>query len=753
MARAPGGFFAGVLGLGLLASFCPAAEPPPDPSLLTLDRIFAGNEFNTGDDRLGRWLKDGSGYTRLEPSPNLKQARDLVRYDPATGARTVLVPASRLIPPGATEPLNVDDYAWSDNHRRLLLFTNSRRVWRQNTRGDYWVLDLASGRLRQLGSRTEPATLMFATFSPDARRVAYVWRHNLYVQDLDDLRITPLTADGSDTVINGTADWVCEEEFYLRRAFRWSPDSTRIAYWQFDVSHVPEYHLLNTTASLYPQVTSFRYPKAGQTNAACRVGVVPATGGPTRWFHPNPDPRNHYIPEMEWAPDSTSVVFQELNRLQNRNRLVRARVRSGRMRDLHVEADDAWVDVNADWHWLGAGSHFLWLSEKAGWRQLYRISKSGREKTLLTPGAYDVVRVAGIDEALGWVYIIASPDDSTQRYLYRVPLRHGGPPERVTPADRPGTHAYSLSPDARWAFHTRSRFGQPPVSALIRLPEHRTVRLLADNAKLQAALDALKPTPAELFRVAIGEGVELDAWCLKPPEFDPARKYPLLLHVYGEPAGQTVLDRWGGDTHLWHRFLAQQGYLVMSFENRGTAAPRGRQWRKCIYRQVGVLAAADQAAALRKVLEQRPYVDPARVGIWGWSGGGSMTLNAIFRYPDLYRAGMAIAFVSDLRFYDTIYQERYMGLPGENDAGYRNGSPITFAHQLKGRLLLVYGTGDDNCHYQNCEALVNELVRHNKPFDMLAYPNRRHGISEGNNTRRHLFGQLTRYLQQQLPRP
>ena len=261
----------------------------------------------------------------------------------------------------------------------------------------------------------------------------------------------------------------------------------------------------------------------------------------------------------------------------------------------------------------------------------------------------------------------------------------------------------------------------------------------------------LKPCATEFFRVNISNGPPLDAWCIKPPDFDPARRYPLLIHVYGEPAGSTVVDTWGGETYLWHCLLAQRGYVVISIDNRGTATPRGRDWRKSIYRQIGILASADQAAATREILRERPYLDPARVGIWGWSGGGSMSLNAIFRYPDLYQTAMAIAFVANQRFYDTIYQERYMGLPADNEAGFKNGSPITFAHQLKGNLLLVYGTGDDNCHYQNCEVLVNELIKQNKPFDQMPYPNRTHAIKEGDNTRRHLFETLTRYLAANLP--
>jgi dipeptidyl-peptidase-4 len=359
--------------------------------------------------------------------------------------------------------------------------------------------------------------------------------------------------------------------------------------------------------------------------------------------------------------------------------------------------------------------------------------------------------VESIDKEGGWAYYIASPDNPTQRYLYRASLDGSGKIERITPASQKGTHRYQISLDSKWAFHTYSSFGKPPVIELVSLPEHETVRGLADNSRLRAKLNKLKKCSTELFRVDIGDGVLLDGWCIKPPDFDPEKRYPLFFYVYGEPAGQTVLDRWGGEKHLWHLMLAQHGYLVMSVDNRGTPAPRGRAWRKCIYRQIGILASADQAAATRAIIKSRPYVDPNRIGIWGWSGGGSMSLNAIFRYPELYHTAMAIAFISNQRFYDTIYQERYMGLPDDNEEGYKNGSPITFAHQLKGNLLIVHGTGDDNCHYQSCEALINELIKHNKYFSMMSYPNRTHSIKEGENTKRHLFELLTRYLEDNLP--
>jgi dipeptidyl-peptidase-4 len=346
---------------------------------------------------------------------------------------------------------------------------------------------------------------------------------------------------------------------------------------------------------------------------------------------------------------------------------------------------------------------------------------------------------------------MASPENPTQSYLYRVPLDGSAKASRATPLDQAGTHSYRCSPDVRWAFHTYSSLGRPPITELVSLPDHKVAKTLVGNAKLRAKLDALPGDRGEFFRVEIGDGVVLDGWCLKPPGFDPTKKYPVLVHVYGEPAAQNVVDRWGGDLYLWHRMLAQRGYVVMSFDNRGTPAPRGRAWRKCVYRKVGILAPHEQSQAMTALEARWPFLDRKRVGIWGWSGGGSMTLDCIFRYPELYQTGIAIAFVADQRYYDTIYQERYMGLPADNPEGYKQGSAITHADGLKGNLLLIHGTGDDNVHYQNCEALVNRLIALGKPFTMMAYPNRTHSINEGEGTRKHLFELMTRFLEQNLP--
>ena len=720
-----------------------------DPSVLTLDRIFKKHDFSSPRFGPARWVDDGSGYTTLEKSGS-GSGQDIVLNNPKNGKQTILVSATKLIAPGASDPFFIENYAFSRDKSQVIIFTNAKRVWRRKTRGDYWVLNRGDGKLQQLGTKFDESTLMFATFSPDGQKVAYVVKNNLFVEDIATGKIVQLTQDGSDVIINGTFDWVYEEEFGLRNGFRWSPDSKRIAYWRLDSSGIETYYLINNTDSLYPKLTPIKYPKVGTVNSECKVGIVSASGGATLWLDIPGDARDNYVARMDWADNSEEVILQRLNRLQNTNRVMIGNAKTGEMRTAFTDKDEAWVDVRDNLYWFDKGKKFTWLSEQDGWRHIYAVSRDGSGAKLLTPGDYDAIAIQGINQKKGLVYFIASPDNATQRYLYQTKLSGKGQARRLTPADQPGTHRYQVSQDGKWAIHTYDTFDTPPVISLVALPSHKVVKTLVDNQGLQDKMAALNVNHVEFFKVNIGNGVELDAWQIKPPNFDPNKKYPLFFYVYGEPAGQTVLDRWGRDRSMWHRFISQQGYVVMSVDNRGTPAPKGRAWRKSIYRQIGILASKDQAAAAKAIMQKFSYIDASRVGIWGWSGGGSMTLNMMFRYPEIYHTGMSVAPVPNQRLYDTIYQERYMGLPKDNEEGFRDGSSINFAKQLQGNLLLVHGTGDDNVHYQGSEQLINELIKDNKLFSFMSYPNRTHAIRERENTTRHLFETLTKFLLEHL---
>ncbi len=715
---------------------------------LKLEDIYKNPVYEQAGFGHVRWMKDNQSYSVLERNP-LTGAPDIVKYEAQTGKRSVLIASGQLIPEGKSEPLGVSDYAWSEDNSKLLIFTNTRRVWRYNTRGDYWVLNIINNKLTQLGKNLEESSLMFAKFSPDATRVAYVSNLNIYVEELSSGSITQLTYDGGDNIINGTFDWVYEEELDDRDGFRWSPDGKSIAYWQSDTEGTGIFYMIDNIDSVYSSIIPIPYPKAGTTNSAVKIGVVPASGGQSRWFDIPGDPRNNYLARMDFIPNSGEVFIQQLNRKQNTNKIWVGDIENMELNNIMTDKDEAFLDIHDNIMWLENQKYFTWTSERDGWLHLYKVSRDGQQMKLITKGDFDVVNISRIDPSGGYVYYIASPNNPTERYLYRSRLDGKGITEKVSPENLKGHHAYLLSADAKWAIHTFENVTTPPLISLVNLPSHSLARVLVDNKEAKQRYENLGLNPKEFFRVDIGE-LELDAWIIKPRDFDPSKKYPVIFYVYGEPAGSTVQNNWqGGD--LWHQYMAQQGYLVMSIDPRGTKTPRGREWRKSIYRQIGMLAVQDYAAGVQAIIKKFPFVDPARLGIHGWSGGGQMTLNSMFLFPALYKTGIAVAFVADQKNYDTVYQERYMSTPQDNPEGYKAGSPINNAHNLQGNLLIMHGTADDNVHYQSFEMLTNVLVKHNKLFSQMSYPMRSHGIYERDNTSYHLRQTMEKFWLQNLP--
>ncbi len=717
------------------------------PNSLTLEDIYKNGTYSQKGFGPVRWMKDNNGYSTLESNEQYG-GKDIVRYDAASGERKILVAAHQLIPAGETVPLTIADYQWSNDDSKLLIFTNTRRVWRYNTRGDYWVLNLTTGKLQQLGKSVERTTMMFAKFSPDGSKVAYVSKQNIYVEDLASGRMQQITFDGGGNIINGTFDWVYEEELSDRDGFRWSPDGKYIAYWQSDTKNIGTFYLIDNIDSNYSRPIPLPYPKVGTKLSAVKVGVIPAAGGQTKWFQVPGDPANNYIARMDFIPHADEVMIQQLNRPQNSNKIWIGNIKTMSLKNIYTETDPDFLDIHDDIRWLDGEKYFTWISEKDGWEHLYKVSRDGTASTLITKGNFDVVQINCIDPQTGYVYYIASPDNFTQRYLYRSKIDGSGEAERVTPASYAGQSSYQISGNSEWAIQTFQNTTTPPVISLVHLPDNKEIRTLEDNHELKEKYAALHLNPKEFFKVDIGE-ITLDAWMIKPENFDPSKKYPLLFYVYGEPAGATVQDDWEGGA-LWDHYMAEQGYLVMSIDNRGTKTPRGKAWRNSIYGQIGILASQDQADAAKKIFTMYPFIDTSRIGIWGWSGGGQMTLNAMFRHPDIYKVGLAVSFVSDQRLYDATYQERYMGLLSDNAKGYHDGSPINFAKNLQGTLMIIAGTGDDNVHYQNFEMLSNELIKDNKLFYMMSYPMRSHGIYERENTTLHLRETMAKYWKEHL---
>ena len=708
---------------------------------LLLEDVVNGTLIHTKGSGAIEWMKDGERYSRLESNPD--GGRDLVAYRAKDNKREVIIPASMFIDKETGKHIPIRSIYWNADNDKVLIYNNTRRVWRYDTRGDYWVLSLVDGTLRQLGKGLPESSMMFAKFSPDGEKVAYVSGNNIYVEDIKTGDRKQITTDGNDRIVNGTFDWVYEEEFGCRDGFRWSPDSKYIAYWQSDTDGTGWFDIINNVDSIYPTIQHFPYPKAGSTNSAVKVGYIPAAGGETTWIELPGDMRENYVPRMEFIPGTDELFIQQMNRQQNTNKVWVADISEGSIENIFTDKDAAWLETNDNVQWLDNNKWFTWESERDGWRHLYRVSRDGKTIQPITKGAFDYISFVGTDLKNGLVYFIASPDNFTQRYLYSARLDGKGDATRLSPVDQEGQHRYSMSPTGRWAVHTFSNSVTPPVIDMVSFPKHHTQWVIEDNAAAAEEYRALGLNPKEFVKVKSGD-LTLDAYMMKPVDFDPTKKYPVIIEVYGEPAGSTVQDVWGGGD-LWNQYMANLGYIVVSIENRGANAPRGRDWRKCIYGEVGTFASEDQARGIMDLARQYDFIDSTRIGITGWSGGGSQTLNSMFRYPEVFKTGIAIAFVADQRTYDTIYQERYMDTPQNNPEGYRKGSPITYADGLEGNLLLIHGTGDDNVHYQNAEMLINELIKHGKIYSLVSYPMRSHGIYEREGTTLHLRKTMAKY--------
>ncbi len=725
--------FSTVCAVVLLAG--PLAAQGVQAPLLTVHTIWGAGEF-ASDLVDVAWMKDGKSYTTLDDDASGNA--DLYRVDAVTGKKDLLVRGAELVPPGARQPVHIEEYSFSADGSKLLIFTNSARVWRLNTKGTFFVWDLAAKRLAPVSEK--PGYQMFAKFSPDGRLVGFVRDNNIYVTDLATGAETALTSDGGESVINGTSDWVYEEELDLRDAFRWSPDGKRIAFWRLDQSAIRPFYLVNQD-SLYPQLVPVHYPKAGTPNSEVKIGVVEVATRRTVWVDLGAD-RDIYVAAMDFAASPTEIWLTRLNRHQSRLDLVLADAATGASRVIMSDSDSAWVDAHEP-RWINGGRQFLFLSERDGFAQAYLFDRDGALVRRVTPGGWDVLELYGVDEKAKLLYFTGAIDGPLGRPLLRIGL-DGRRLARIS--TEPGTHGIAFDPTFGLYVDRYARAGVPPVETM-RRADGKLVRSIADNLALARKVDALRLRPPEFLTIPTPDGVELNAWIIKPKDFDPAKRYPLLMFVYGGPGSQTVTDAWGGSQYLWHQMLAQDGYLVASVDNRGTGA-RGAKFKKMTYLHLGRYESADQIAAARWFARQ-PFVNPDRIGIWGWSYGGYMTSRTMLLGGSLFKAALAVAPVTDWRFYDTIYTERYMRTPDENVAGYDEGAVLGYVDSLKGGFLLVHGTGDDNVHFQNSVRLIERLEAANKQFDMRIYPNKTHAIA-GATTRENLYGLFTSWLRKNL---
>ncbi len=737
--------------LVLVTTYCIAQETDND-RLLNLDQIHSG-EFSQSYERKIQWVENGAAYVTIEKSETVEGADELVRYESASQEKTIYVPAEGLQIEG--ENLSVESFTLSPDGSKVLIFTNSSRVWRTNTKGDYWIYDRESKALKQLGTSFEPSSLMFAKLSSDNNFAYYVHDFNVYQEEFKSGAVTQLTTDGNGAIINGTFDWAYEEEFGKRDGFILSPTDDYLAFWQLDASDVGTFYMINNTDSIYSRPIPVQYPKVGQEPSGAKIGLIDLSTQKTIWIPLEGGEKENYIPGIQWVNEDL-LLLQQMNRHQNQLIVWSYKPSNGTLTMVYTEKEKTWVDLgypditgnswgNNDLPLVEQGSAFLRMTETDKWRHVYKVNIATGEKVLVTPFDFDVASMRRATKKE--LYFMASPDNSTQRYLYRTDLKGKGKLERVTPESLSGVNIYNFSPDARYAMHSHQSAEMPRTVRLVNLPEHKILQTVVDNKAYADKLAGLDLPEVRFTAVTTEEGIEIDVRMVLPVNFDESKKYPVLFHVYGEPWGQVATDTQVG---LYNVMMAQKGYVVIDMDNRGTPCLKGSAWRKSIHRNVGRINSRDQALAAKEVLKL-DYLDEERTAVWGWSGGGTMTLNLLFRYPEIYKTGIAVAAVSDQLVYDNIYQERYMGLPQENMEDFVKGSPVNYAKNLEGNLLIVHGTADDNVHYQSAELLINELILHNKKFQMMAYPNRSHGIYEGKNTRQHLFTLITDYLLEHTP--
>ena len=680
-----------------------------------------------------RWMKDDRFYSVLEEGAIVKYG-----IEKRLPVETLVDIKALKLPKGISAE-KVSGYEFSEDENLVLIQVNSEPIYRRSSKETCLVYNRTS---KQLNLLEEGKLVSNASFSPDGSKVAYVFENNLYAFDLATGQRMVLTADGAfNQVINGAADWVYEEELEFARAFAWAPDGKRIAYYRFDESQVPEFSM-DMYGDLYPQGYKFKYPKAGEKNSVVTIHVYDLDARKVTTVETGPE-TDQYIARLTWA-DAATVAMLRLNRLQNQCDLLFADATTGASRVILSEKSDTYVEVSDNkWHFLTTSTDFLWRSEQDGFYHIYRYNREGKMVKALTKGDFEVMDVLGVDEKNDKLFFLSTEDSPLQRQVYSVTL-DGKKKTRLTP--EAGTHSASFSAAFTYFVDSYSTI-HTPARTVLRDAAGQVVAELESNATLITKLKGLKISKPEFFTFQTEEKVTLNGWMIKPADFDPAKKYPVLMHVYGGPGSQTVQDDYDPFNYIWHQMLAQEGCIVVSVDNRGTGA-RGRDFRTATYANLGHLETLDQISAA-KYLQTLAYVDGQRIGIWGWSYGGYMTSLCMTKGKGIFKAGIAVAPVTNWRFYDTIYTERYLKTPQENEDGYDKNSPINFAKDLKGKYLLVHGTADDNVHVQNSYEMVEALVQANKQFDMFFYPNKNHGIY-GGYTRYHLYRKMTDFLKENL---
>jgi dipeptidyl-peptidase-4 len=697
----------------------------------TLDDIWKNPVWRGEGVEDVNWFKSGSKYSALKDG-------NIEVYDIRTGQRvSTLLEGSRLRID--TMQIDIQNYTLSPDETQLLIETGIEPIYRRSSRAFFYLFNLKTGKLQPIMPGKK---IYLASFSPDGKKVAFGFENNLYLHDVASGKEQSITSSGKlNELIHGSSDWVYEEEFEFWKAFHWSPDSRKIAFLSFDEKDVPSYNM-QMWGGLYPKDYRFKYPKAGEKNSRVDVSVYDVESGKTLSIDEGAE-NDQYIARMQWTRNPGLLSVRRMNRLQNRIELLHIDAAGGKVQVVLTENSNTFHEINDDLRYLENGKEFIWSSDRTGFQHLYLYSMEGKEIRPITSGNWEVSSFLGIDEKKGQLYFMSTEDGSIQRQLYTISVSGSGKKKLSLGS---GTHSVSFNPDFSYYIDEYSSASSPPVTTLYQA-NGKQVKVLEANKALTDRLSAFRISPKEFMEITTDAGVKLNAWIIRPADFSPQKKYPVLMHCYGGPGHQTVTDAWGGADFFWYQLLASKGYVIVSVDNRGTGG-KGSAFRKSTYAQLGKLECEDQVAAARWIGKQS-WADASRIGIWGWSFGGYLTSLCLTKGADVFKTGIAVAPVTNWRFYDSIYTERYLKLPGENASGYDDNSPVTHADKLKGNYLLVHGTGDDNVHFQNAVSMVNALVKANRPFESAYYPNRNHGIY-GGSTRLHLYSKMTSFILEKL---
>ncbi len=698
---------------------------------LTLEDIFSSNMYVAEKVENIRWLPNGTAFTFTENNKASKLL-DIYKYEVESGSITLLLSGIDL--KYNNKPIKMSDYSWTNDGKYLLIEGPEKEIWRHSRQAPYYLYELETKKITSLGNN-DP-NLRNVKLSPDGSMVGFVREHNIYIADVKTGEEKQLTFDGSTNILNGEFDWVYEEEFSIADGWRWSPDGKKIAFWRFDQTRVKEFYMIDEM-QVYNKVTPLKYPKTGEENSIVIIGVIDIETSDVTWMETASND-DMYIPRIYWTNSVDQIAILRLNRLQNYLELLMTDSNTGNSVVVLTDADTCWVEVDEPKAmFLKNEDKIVWVSERNGYRHAYLYNYEGNLINQITDGSWEIKEVLGISESDGWIYFSGKKDTPLEQHIYRAKLT-GGNVERIS--QQAGWHTANFSPGLKYFINEFSSVNHPSKT-LLKKTDGTLIRILKEN-NLEV-LNGINMTYPEFSTFTTSDGFELNYYMIKPYDFDPDQKYPVIVYGYGGPGSQRVINKWYETRQLWHQMMTEKGYIVFCVDNRGTGG-QGKSLKNLVYGDLSNWSVNDHIEAA-KYLTSLTYVDSGRIGFWGWSGGGYLCLMLMTRANEYFSTGVSIAPVSDFHLYDAIWTERYLGLLENNQEGYKSSSVFTYAENLKGNLLIIHGTGDDNVHYQNTMQIVHDFQLKGKQFDLMLYPNKNHSI-KGGNTRLHLFTKLTEYF-------